>query len=95
MYRLFCPLLLLASFYADAQSSPVPRFSGTGTLTPTPPSSSNGRFALRAEMRAPQVADTNSRFKVTASIRPGGDADALATACSAASAAIFANGFEL
>jgi len=88
-------LLLLASFCADAQSPPVPRFSGAGTLTPAPPTSSNGRFSVRAEMRAPQPPLHHGRFKIAAAIGHRGGADALATACSAASAVIFANGFEL
>jgi hypothetical protein len=95
MFRL--PLFGFALFALAPPIFAVPRFSGGGSLEPTPIEqtqvSANQRFALMAELQPAATAKTSSdgRFSLSAELAAPKSAR---TACGTLTDAIFQNGFE-
>lgn len=94
MRTALAPLLLLAAQCVNAQGAAMLHFDGSANLQAAPPVSTDGRFALSADLHPPALATATERFNINAAIRPGSDAKALATACGPITPDIFSNGFE-
>ncbi|AVP98476.1 hypothetical protein C7S18_15345 [Ahniella affigens] len=94
MRDLLGPTLLLFAISAGAETPIPPRFQGSATLHDGPSVRAGGRFVLQAALRAEGQAAASDRFQIVAAIKPASDLKSLSTACSAASATIFANSFE-
>lgn len=86
-----CALACALSTPVHAQDPSAPRFSGSGTLSPSEPSSADGRFALQAQWRP--AAQAGARGRLSLSARPAPTVT-IGTLCTPLGDDIFRNGFE-
>jgi hypothetical protein len=86
-----CALACALSTPVHAQDASAPRFSGSGTLSPSEPSSADGRFALQAQWRPAAQAGARGRFSLSARLAP---TVTIGTLCTPLGDDIFRDGFE-
>ena len=86
-----CIALLAAP--AITSASEVPRFSGEGGLVEGAVESSDGRFALKAELEKGDATQHGGRFSLDARLAVSDLAKSTTAVCTTA-ADIFKNGFE-
>lgn len=90
--RVMTICIALLAVPALGSTSEAPRFSGSGELSPPPPTSSDGRFTLTADLQARDDIQTGGRFDLVAKLVASDQAKATTAAC--IPGLLFENGFE-